>query len=183
MVGDILQPTHLLLVLVVALLVLGPKRLPEVARHLGSGIRDFRDAISGEQSERTTSEPSRQVEPDTAAAETMQTQAPAETMQTQAPADAMQTQAPAEAMQTQAVVAEPQPAHTAAVQEPETQQADAVVAEPNHEPDTTPADAVVEPDHTEAAAPVPLAAPEHAPAPAPDSADPATTELSSERPT
>ena len=48
MVGDILQPTHLLLVLVVALLVLGPKRLPEVARHLGSGIRDFRDAISGE---------------------------------------------------------------------------------------------------------------------------------------
>jgi sec-independent protein translocase protein TatA len=172
MVGDILQPTHLLLVLVVALLVLGPKRLPEVARHLGSGIRDFRDAISGEQSERTTSEPSRQVEPDSAAAETMRT-----------PAEAVQTQAPAETMQTQAVVAEPQPVHTAAIEEPETRQADAVLAEPNHEPDTTPADAVVEPDHTEAAATVPLAAPEHPPAPAPDAADPATTELSSERPT
>ena len=48
MVGDILQPTHLLFVLVVALLVLGPKRLPEVGRALGRTMRDFRSAISGE---------------------------------------------------------------------------------------------------------------------------------------
>lgn len=48
MVGDILQPTHLLFVLVVALLVLGPKRLPEVGRTLGNGLRDFRAAINGE---------------------------------------------------------------------------------------------------------------------------------------
>jgi sec-independent protein translocase protein TatA len=48
MIGDILQPTHLLFVLVVALLVLGPKRLPEAGRALGRGIRDFRSAISGE---------------------------------------------------------------------------------------------------------------------------------------
>jgi sec-independent protein translocase protein TatA len=45
---DILQPTHLIFVLVVALLVLGPKRLPEVGRSLGRGLRDFRSAISGE---------------------------------------------------------------------------------------------------------------------------------------
>lgn len=51
MVGDILQPTHLLFVLVVALLVLGPKRLPEVGRTLGNGIRDFRSAINGESNE------------------------------------------------------------------------------------------------------------------------------------
>lgn len=50
MVGDLLQPTHLLFVLVVALLVLGPKRLPEVGRALGRGLRDFRTAISGEES-------------------------------------------------------------------------------------------------------------------------------------
>jgi TatA/E family protein of Tat protein translocase len=50
-IGDILQPTHLLFILVVALLVLGPKRLPEVARSLGRGIRDFRSAISGEERE------------------------------------------------------------------------------------------------------------------------------------
>jgi sec-independent protein translocase protein TatA len=48
MVGDILQPTHLLFILVVALLVLGPKRLPEVGRTLGTGLRDFKAAINGE---------------------------------------------------------------------------------------------------------------------------------------
>jgi sec-independent protein translocase protein TatA len=48
-IGDILQPTHLLFVLVVALLVLGPKRLPEVGRSLGRGLRDFRSALSGEE--------------------------------------------------------------------------------------------------------------------------------------
>src|ERR1700750_1351178 len=48
MIGDILQPTHLLFVLVVALLVLGPKRLPEAGRALGKGLRDFKTAISGE---------------------------------------------------------------------------------------------------------------------------------------
>jgi sec-independent protein translocase protein TatA len=49
MIGDILQPTHLLFVLVVALLVLGPKRLPEAGRALGKGIRDFRSAMSGDE--------------------------------------------------------------------------------------------------------------------------------------
>lgn len=48
-IGDILQPTHLLFVLVIALLVLGPKRLPEVGRSLGRGLRDFRTALSGEE--------------------------------------------------------------------------------------------------------------------------------------
>ena len=52
MFGDILQPTHLLLILVVALLVLGPKRLPEVGKTLGSGLRDFRSAINGESHDR-----------------------------------------------------------------------------------------------------------------------------------
>jgi sec-independent protein translocase protein TatA len=47
-IGDILQPTHLLFVLVIALLVLGPKRLPEVGRAIGSGLRDFRAAINGD---------------------------------------------------------------------------------------------------------------------------------------
>jgi sec-independent protein translocase protein TatA len=46
-IGDVLQPTHLIFILVVALLVLGPKRLPEVGRSLGKGIRDFRGALSG----------------------------------------------------------------------------------------------------------------------------------------
>jgi TatA/E family protein of Tat protein translocase len=45
-IGDILQPSHLLFILVIALLVLGPKRLPEVGRALGRGLRDFRNAIN-----------------------------------------------------------------------------------------------------------------------------------------
>jgi len=47
-IGDILQPTHLIFVLVIALIVLGPKRLPEVGRSLGKGLRDFKAAINGE---------------------------------------------------------------------------------------------------------------------------------------
>lgn len=47
MIGNILSPTHLLLVLGVALLVLGPKRLPEVGRGLGAAIRDFKGSLSG----------------------------------------------------------------------------------------------------------------------------------------
>ena len=46
MIGDVLAPTHLLLIMIVALLVLGPKRLPEVGRSLGKGLRDFREAMT-----------------------------------------------------------------------------------------------------------------------------------------
>jgi len=47
-VGNFIQPTHLLLVLVVALLVLGPKRLPDAGRALGKGLREFKDSLSGD---------------------------------------------------------------------------------------------------------------------------------------
>lgn len=82
MVGDILQPTHLLFVLVVALLVLGPKRLPEVGRALGRGLRDFRSAISGEEhSEPTISAP----EPPKAPEQPSPTPAPGEQPSESAP--------------------------------------------------------------------------------------------------
>jgi sec-independent protein translocase protein TatA len=41
------SPMHLLVVLIVAVLVLGPKKLPDAARGLGSGIRQFKDSIEG----------------------------------------------------------------------------------------------------------------------------------------
>ena len=44
-IDNILQPTHLIVVLAVALLVLGPKRLPEVGRAIGRGIHDFKRTV------------------------------------------------------------------------------------------------------------------------------------------
>jgi sec-independent protein translocase protein TatA len=41
------SPVHLLFIGVIALLVLGPKRLPEVARALGRGLREFRETVGG----------------------------------------------------------------------------------------------------------------------------------------
>ena len=38
---------ELLIVLVIALIVLGPKKLPEVGRSLGRGMREFKDSVSG----------------------------------------------------------------------------------------------------------------------------------------
>ena len=40
-------PMELIVVLVIALLVLGPKRLPGLGKQLGSGMRDFKEAIAG----------------------------------------------------------------------------------------------------------------------------------------
>jgi sec-independent protein translocase protein TatA len=40
------NPVHLLFIAAVALVVLGPRRLPELARSLGRGIREFREAMS-----------------------------------------------------------------------------------------------------------------------------------------
>ncbi len=42
------NPVHLLFIAAVALIVLGPKRLPELARALGKGVREFREAMSSE---------------------------------------------------------------------------------------------------------------------------------------
>ena len=40
------NPVHLIFIAAVALIVLGPRRLPEVARSLGNGIREFREAMN-----------------------------------------------------------------------------------------------------------------------------------------
>ncbi len=45
------NPVHLIFIAAVALVVLGPKRLPEMARALGKGMREFREAMSGEAEE------------------------------------------------------------------------------------------------------------------------------------
>lgn len=46
MLGNI-GPMELTIVLVIALIVLGPKRLPEAGRSLGRGLREFKQSVSG----------------------------------------------------------------------------------------------------------------------------------------
>ena len=46
------NPLHLLIILLVVLLLFGAKRLPEIGRSLGEGMRGFKDAITG--ADRTT---------------------------------------------------------------------------------------------------------------------------------
>jgi sec-independent protein translocase protein TatA len=41
-------PMELVIVLVIALIVLGPKRLPDAGRSLGRGMRNFKSSLSGE---------------------------------------------------------------------------------------------------------------------------------------
>jgi sec-independent protein translocase protein TatA len=38
---------ELIVVLIIALVVIGPKKLPDVARSVGSGVREFKETISG----------------------------------------------------------------------------------------------------------------------------------------
>jgi sec-independent protein translocase protein TatA len=45
MIEGLLQPSHLLLILLAALLVFGPKKLPELGKGLAQGIRSFKDGI------------------------------------------------------------------------------------------------------------------------------------------
>jgi sec-independent protein translocase protein TatA len=40
-------PMELIIVLVIALVVLGPKKLPDAGRSIGKGIREFKDGITG----------------------------------------------------------------------------------------------------------------------------------------
>jgi sec-independent protein translocase protein TatA len=53
MLEGLLQPQHLLIILAVAVLMFGPKKLPELGKGLGQGIKSFREGIK-----QATAEPS-----------------------------------------------------------------------------------------------------------------------------
>ncbi len=47
MIQDLLQTQHLLVIAAVALLMFGPRKLPELGKGLGEGIRGFKAALHG----------------------------------------------------------------------------------------------------------------------------------------
>jgi sec-independent protein translocase protein TatA len=49
MLEGIFQPTHLLVILGIALLVFGPKKLPELGKGIGESIRGFRSAMKADE--------------------------------------------------------------------------------------------------------------------------------------
>ena len=55
MLGNI-GPLEIIVVLIIALIVFGPKRLPELGNSLGKGIREFKDSVTGDHHDEDTQE-------------------------------------------------------------------------------------------------------------------------------
>lgn len=72
------NPLHIAFLVVILLLVFGARRLPEIGRSLGSGLREFKQSINGEPSQPTL----------TAGSEPTQQPAPAQSQQPPAPTSA-----------------------------------------------------------------------------------------------
>ncbi len=63
--GDLLQPTHLIILAVVAFVLFGAKRLPELGKGLGEGLKGFKEGLKGmtEPSSTSTTQQSASVAP------------------------------------------------------------------------------------------------------------------------
>ncbi|MHC1701826.1 MAG: twin-arginine translocase TatA/TatE family subunit [Humidesulfovibrio sp.] len=97
MLGELFQPMHLLLILVIALLLFGPGKLPQIAANLGKSIREFKGALSA-QEEVTVAPPAQQ------------------------PAQPVQPQAQATAQPAQPQAAQPAQAQSAQAETPKQEQ-------------------------------------------------------------
>jgi sec-independent protein translocase protein TatA len=80
------NPSHWLVVLVILLLVFGARRLPEIGRSLGTGLREFKDSLTGagERDERpavTAGSPAHPAEPQAPEAAPPASERPAATAQ------------------------------------------------------------------------------------------------------
>ncbi len=79
MFGGILQPTHLILILVIVLIVFGPGKLPEIGGSLGKSMSEFKRNISGgaPEDESKTATTTLQSPPQPTVCPTCQTEIPA----------------------------------------------------------------------------------------------------------
>jgi len=123
------NPVHLIFIAAVALIVLGPKRLPELARRLGDGVREFRAAIeAGSDPEEAPLEPLAAAQAGPAQVQTPAGVQPAEQAQasgTASPAAEAQTPAQAQVPRAAATEAEAQPEAPVQAQAPAVERAPA----------------------------------------------------------
>lgn len=61
MFEGLFQPMHLIVILFIALLIFGPKKLPELGKGLGDGIRSFKNSMREKEESATTSEVQKEV--------------------------------------------------------------------------------------------------------------------------
>jgi sec-independent protein translocase protein TatA len=62
--GDLFQPTHLLVIAIILLVLFGAKRLPELGKGLGEGLKGFKDGLkSANDAPQTTAQQSTQTPP------------------------------------------------------------------------------------------------------------------------
>jgi sec-independent protein translocase protein TatA len=102
------NPIHIVFIVVILLLVFGAKRLPEIGRSLGSGMREFKDSVSGNPANSTQQQPTL-----TPAAQQPQQPPMAQPAPVQAPVQPVAAPpTPAQAAPAPAPV-EPQPQHQA----------------------------------------------------------------------
>ncbi len=62
MLEGLFQPMHLLVIFFIALLVFGPKKLPELGKGLGEGIRALKDGMKDNPSTPASTDPSKKTE-------------------------------------------------------------------------------------------------------------------------
>ena len=55
--GELFQPTHLLLIAIVALILFGPRRLPELGKGLGEGIRALKEGMKDQSANQAANPP------------------------------------------------------------------------------------------------------------------------------
>jgi sec-independent protein translocase protein TatA len=95
------NPLHIVFLVVILLLVFGAKRLPEIGRSLGTGMREFKDSVTGGASESTLTASTEHQQPAPPAQQAPVQQAPA-------PAPPVQSPVPVPAAAEPAREAEPQ---------------------------------------------------------------------------
>jgi sec-independent protein translocase protein TatA len=103
------NPLHIAVLVVILLLVFGARRLPEIGRSLGSGMREFKDSITGESKQHTIG-PGAQATQDAAQPPAAAAPAPPAPAAPQAPAaPAPQAPAPAQPQDAEATPTQPAP--------------------------------------------------------------------------